>query len=379
MNSAHDKFFRSESTGGLLLLIALMMSLVIANSPFASSFSALLQHSIGSQTITGWINDGLMAVFFLLIGLEIKRELIDGELASVKRAALPIIAAAGGAILPAIIYFLINRNSAAQAGWGIPMATDIAFALAAISLLGSRVPASVRIFLAALAIVDDLIAIIVIAVFYSSGIEFEYLFYSLTVFGLLLVLNRMGVTQLWCYLLPGIFLWYYVHNSGIHATIAGVLTAIAIPSRSSKDPSPLQRLERKLTMPVNFFIMPLFALANTNISITGKSFDVMSAPLGWGILAGLLLGKPAGIFFASWITVKARLGVLPQGVRWAHIVGLGVLGGIGFTMSIFIALLSFSDTRLHEDAKFAILLSSMIAAILGVLILMSVKTKEASR
>jgi NhaA family Na+:H+ antiporter len=361
----------------MLLLGCVVLSLLIANSGLAGPFDRLINHELGFEnayvhlrySVLLWINDGLMAIFFLLVGLEIKRELVEGELSSLKRASLPVLAAFGGAIVPALIFFIFNTGRPTEAGWGIPMATDIAFALAVLSLLGNRVPPSLRIFLSALAIVDDLIAILVIALFYSSGLHTSNLLIAGGIFLLMLIFNRFGVKSLIAYLLPGVFLWYFVHHSGIHATIAGVLTAMTIPTTKDALESPLEKLEHFLTRPVNFIIMPLFAIVNTNIGIRTEMVYELNSAVGMGIIIGLLLGKPIGISLMSWLLVKVRLGTLPRNAGWSHIVGLGLLGGIGFTMSIFIALLSFDDTAMQNESKFAILVASVIAGISGFLTL----------
>lgn len=311
-----------------------------------------------------------MAIFFLLVGLEIKRELVSGGLATPKQAALPILCAFGGAIVPALIYFFINSGQDTMSGWGIPMATDIAFALALLAMLGDRVPASLKVFLAALAIVDDLIAILVIAIFYSTNLEFAYLGYALGIFGLMLLFNKMGIRSLFFYLIPGLFVWYFIHHSGIHATIAGVLTALTIPIRSADDQeSPLVRLEHALLTPVNFLIVPIFALANTAITFTPVMLDGLTSPLGLGIIFGLLIGKPVGIFLMSKTVIKLKLALLPVGASWQHIIGVGLLAGVGFTMAIFIALLSFANPALIAEAKFAILVASFISGTAGYLLL----------
>lgn len=371
---AFKEFFRSKSVGGVVLIACVVLSLLIANSRWGNDFEQLLQKEFG-YSILVWINDGLMAIFFLLIGLEIKRELIEGELSTPKKAMLPVLAAFGGAIIPAVIFFYVNKGTSAVAGWGIPMATDIAFALGIISLLGKKVPSSLKIFLAALAIVDDLIAILVIAIFYSTELRLDYLFYALAVFGLLIVLNRMNVKSLLFYLIPGIFIWYLIHHSGIHATIAGVLTAMTIPTNRGSHQSPLEKLEHHLNKPVNFLIMPLFAIANTNISFANASVDMLSSGLGLGIMIGLIIGKPIGIFLLSFITVRLKWGALPAGAHWGHIVGVGILGGIGFTMSIFISLLSFNDVELQSISKIAVLSASTIAGIAGYIALSLMKNK----
>ncbi len=314
-----------------------------------------------------------MAIFFLLVGLEIKRELVEGELSSLKKAALPVVAALGGMFIPAFIYYLLNKDSSTISGWGIPMATDIAFALAIIAMLGKSIPSSLKIFLAALAIVDDLGAILVIAVFYTDEVHFNYLLMAGGVMVFLIALNFFNVKSLYFYLIPGILLWYLIHHSGIHATIAGVLLALTIPTNISNVPSPLEKLEHLLNGPVNYFIMPLFALANTNITFQKEMIGGLSSPLGMGIIAGLFAGKTIGVTLFSWLAVKFKLGTLPSGSGWKHIVGLGMLAGIGFTMSIFIALLSFDDKMHVTEAKFAILCASVISGLVGFIYLKSIR------
>lgn len=378
------KFFQSGKIGGLLLLICVIISLIIANSSSADGFSSFLLQELGfnigavtvKYSISAWINDGLMAVFFLLVGLEIKRELLEGELSSLEKASLPVLAAFGGMIIPSLIFFFFNKGEATAAGWGIPMATDIAFALAIIAMLGKSVPASLKIFLAALAIADDLGAILVIAVFYTAQIHWSYLLMAGGVFALLLALNYFKVKSLWFYLVPGLFLWYFVHHSGIHATIAGVLLAFTIPTNNTAIESPLEKLEHALTFPVNYLIMPIFALANTNITFQREMVDGLTSPLALGIIAGLFLGKTLGITFFSWFAVKIKLAKLPSGANWKHIIGVGMLAGIGFTMSIFIALLSFNDLYHILEAKFAILCASVISGVIGFIYLKSVDVKK---
>jgi len=379
------RFFQSSSAGGILLLVCVALSLAIANTGLADGFAGLLDSPVGFEAgglhlrypILLWINDGLMAVFFLLVGLEIKREVVEGELSSIRHASLPVLAAVGGVALPALIYALFNAGGEASKGWGIPMATDIAFALGILSLLGSRVPAGLKIFLAALAIVDDLIAILVIAIFYSAELDFGYLGYAGAVFLLLLAFNLMGVKNLFFYIIPGIAMWYLIHHSGIHATIAGVLTAITLPTNEEDYDSPLEKLEHALTRPVNFVIMPIFAVANTNITFEDGMVAGLSGSLGLGILLGLFLGKPAGIFLMSWLSVRLKISQLPEGTKWPHVLGLGLLGGIGFTMSIFIALLSFSNSLQQNEAKFAILAASLLSGIAGYLLLSLYNKKKA--
>ncbi|WP_306551742.1 Na+/H+ antiporter NhaA [Daejeonella sp.] len=377
-------FLKSEQIGGVILIICVIVSLIIANSNLGAAFENLLSTKIGFSSlaiplefsVSLWINDGLMAIFFLLVGLEIKREIIEGELSSPQKAAMPIFAALGGMIFPASIYALINSNTPTIDGWGIPMATDIAFALGVISLLGKRVPSSLKIFLAALAIADDLGAILVIAIFYTNELHWMQLLYSAGILIALIALNRFGIKKLIYYIIPGFFLWYFVHHSGIHATIAGVLIALTIPTNTVKEESPLEKLEHLLVRPVNFLIMPIFALANTNIRFENKMIDGLSSPLGLGIICGLALGKPIGVSLFSWLSVKLGMAKLPNKVNWKHIFGLGLLAGIGFTMSVFIALLSFSTIEYQIQAKFAILVSSVLAGISGYVFLSSLNHKK---
>jgi NhaA family Na+:H+ antiporter len=371
------RFFRSEQIGGFILLICVAISLMIANTPAKDAFINFLEIKLGfgpvNYSILAWINDALMAIFFLLVGLEIKRELLEGELSSVKSAALPVIAALGGMLVPALIYVFFNKGEASASGWGIPMATDIAFALAIIAMLGKSVPTSLKIFLAALAIVDDLGAILVIAIFYTHQIHFEYLAMAGGILVLLGLMNYFGVKKLVFYLIPGIFLWYFIHHSGIHATIAGVLLAFTIPTNETEVESPLEKLEHFLTTPVNYIIMPIFALANTNITFQREMLSGLLSPLGLGVIVGLFAGKTIGVSFFSWLAVKLKWANLPTGVGWKHVLGLGMLAGIGFTMSIFIALLSFSDALHISEAKFAILTASILSGVVGFVFLKSVK------
>lgn len=382
------EFLKSGSLGGIILIACVILSLGIANSSLGDGFEALLQTQIGFATesvslrypILLWINDGLMAIFFLLVGLEIKRELIEGELSSFKKASLPVFAALGGVLVPAAIYTLLNKGTATAPGWGIPMATDIAFALAVVTMLGKKVPASLKIFLAALAIVDDLMAILVIAVFYSSDLHYIYLLYAGGIFLLLLVLNKAGVKSLAAYLIPGVFIWYFVHHSGIHATIAGVLTAMAIPTTPDSKESPLEKLEHVLVNPVNFVIMPLFALANTNIRFEPEMIGGLTTTLGLGIILGLVIGKPLGITLLSLLAVKSGICTMPDRARWSQIIGVGMLGGIGFTMSVFIALLSFPGQHLIlSEAKFSILCGSILSGILGYVVLSQISRRSSDK
>lgn len=364
-------FIESEKAGGLILLACTILSLTIANSSWGDAYmhfwhSAVPIHSLNlSLTIEQWINDGLMTIFFLLVGLEIEREIYVGELNNRKAAALPVAGAVGGMILPAAIYYWINSGTDTQSGYGIPMATDIAFALGMLSLLGKRVPYSLKVFLTALAIIDDLGAILVIAVFYNSGINWVYLGGAAGIFGGLLLLNRLRVHKLVFYLIPGLVLWYFMMQSGVHATLAGVLLAFAIPFGKNDDTNISYQLQHWLHKPVAFVILPLFALANTGIVLNAEWHTRLGNPNAIGIMAGLVLGKPLGIFLACWLLTKIRWGALPKNITWKAIFGAGLLGGIGFTMSIFIANLAFRDVEVIQLSKLAILVASATAAVLG--------------
>lgn len=377
------KFFNNSQSSGIILIFCVLISLLIANSAAAENFQHFLDQEVGTHLfgleypVSIWINDGLMAIFFLLVGLEIKRELIEGELSSFKNASLPIFAAVGGMLIPAVIYSIFNTGTEYSNGWGIPMATDIAFSLAIISMLGKKIPNSIKIFLAALAIVDDLGAILVIAIFYTEQIHWSYLLLSFGVTVLLFILNFLKVTKTIFYIIPGLFLWYFLHHSGIHATIAGVVLAFSIPTNASNvEISPLEKLEHQLHIPVSFLIMPIFALTNTNITFSSEMVAGVTSTLGLGIICGLVLGKLIGINLFSLIAIKLKLSTLPQNSNWLQMIGVGLLAGIGFTMSIFIALLSFKEEiPIQDEAKFAILIASFIAAIAGFTIL-SISSKE---
>ncbi|MFP3594646.1 Na+/H+ antiporter NhaA [Chryseobacterium sp. SIMBA_038] len=379
------KFFNNSQSSGIILIFCVLVSLLIANSSAGEGFQHFLDNEIGldlfhlKYPVSIWINDGLMAIFFLLVGLEIKREMVEGELSSFKNASLPIFAAIGGMAVPAGIYSIFNAGTPYANGWGIPMATDIAFSLAIISMLGSKIPNSIKIFLAALAIVDDLGAILVIAIFYTEQIHWTYLLLSFGVTALLFLLNFLKVTKIYFYIIPGVFLWYFLHHSGIHATIAGVLLAFSIPTNASNVKiSPLEKLEHTLHFPVSFLIMPIFALTNTNIAFNNGMIEGLTSTLGLGIIGGLIIGKLVGINLFSLIAIKFKLSSLPQNSSWTQMIGVGFLAGIGFTMSIFIALLSFKgEIEIQDQAKFAILIASFLAAFLGYLILnLGSKKKE---
>ncbi|HLP40446.1 MAG TPA: Na+/H+ antiporter NhaA [Fibrobacteria bacterium] len=411
-------FFQTSSASGVTLIFCMVLAMAWANSPWRHGYHLFhvldIEFRLGgagvSKSLAHWINDGLMAVFFLLVGLEIKREVLAGELARLKQAALPIAGAVGGMLVPALIYSAFNRGGPAAAGWGIPMATDIAFALGVLSLLGNRVPMGLKVFLAALAIIDDLGAVLVIAFFYTSAIDWAALGAAAVLVLALVTMGRAGVRRSGPFLLVGLFLWAAFLRSGVHATIAGVVLAFCIPARSrlpedafpglvdsilarfksasgkawtpilneervdaihdleraAEDVEPtLQRLERHLHPYVSFVILPLFAVANAGVEVHPATVASLLEPVGLGVSLGLLLGKPVGILLFSWLAVAARLGELPAGVRWSGMVGCAILGGIGFTMSIFIAGLGLGEGALLDQAKLAILCASTLSGLLG--------------
>lgn len=359
------EFLESEKSTGIILIGCTIVSLILANSAIGPSYTGIWETQFSGHSIEHWINDGLMAIFFLLIGLELEREIYIGELSKIKNATLPIFAAIGGIVVPAVIYTIFNYGTPEQSGSGIPMATDIAFALGILSILGKRVPNALKVFLAALAIIDDLGAIIIIAVFYTETLMFTNLMYALGIFAFLLVLNRLKVRNLIPYLISGVFMWYFMLLSGVHATVAGVLLAFAIPFGNGDKKSTSYILQHFLHKPVSFIILPIFALANTAIVLSGELGDILSHNYSLGISTGLIVGKPLGIFLGTFIAFKLGLGKLPSKLKWSHIFGVGLLGGIGFTMSIFITLLAFDNATIINNAKLVILLSSLVAGSLG--------------
>lgn len=371
------EFLKSEQASGVILILCTITSVALANSPIGNGYLEFWHSKIGfelgdftlKQSVEHWINDGMMVIFFLLIGLEIERELYTGELSSLKKASLPMLAAVGGMAFPALFHFLFNRGAETQNGMGIPMATDIAFALGVLALLSSKIPSSLKVFLAALAIVDDLGAIAVIALFYTKGISILHLSLALGIFVGLLVLNRLKVHVLWAYLIPGLFMWYFMLESGVHATVTGVLLAFALPYGDGSESSPSYRLQHVLHQPVAFFIVPLFALANTGILLSGGWLQGLTNSNSLGIFFGLFLGKPIGITLLCLAAVRLGISRLPDDLSWFHIIGAGFLAGIGFTMSIFITLLAFSDQSYIQASKIAILLTSLLAGITGYIIL----------
>lgn len=358
-------FFESEKTGGFILIFCTILSLLIANSSLQTGYIHFWHIEIAGDSFQHWINDGLMTLFFLLIGLELEREIYFGELSKFKDAALPIFAAIGGMLAPAGLFLLLNYGTSGQAGAGIPMATDIAFALGILSLLGNRVPSNLKVFLTAVAVADDLGAILIIAIFYTNNLSLFNLFIALGIYAILLILKFKKVNNLIFYLAGGIAMWYFMLHSGIHATITGVLIAFAIPNGKGDERSPSHVAEKLLHKPVAFFILPLFALANTSITFGMNWASGLIQSNSVGIIAGLVIGKPLGILLFSFIGVASGICVLPQELKWKYIVGAGCLAGIGFTMSIFITLLAFQDAVMIDNSKIAVLFASFISAIIG--------------
>jgi len=377
------RFLDSESAGGIVLMAAAALALIVANSPFSKAYFDALHFYIGPLSLSHWINDGLMAIFFFLVGLEIKREFLDGQLASWPNRILPGIAAAGGVIVPALIFVAFNYDDPEKVhGWAVPSATDIAFALGVLSLLGSRVPSSLKVFLATLAILDDLAAVIIIAIFYTAEISMPYLGAAFATAAVLFAMNRMGVSRLLPYLIGAALLWFLVFNSGVHATVAGVVAALMIPLKPAKAKpddmsSPLHTLEHALAKPVAFFIVPVFGFANAGISFTGMTPSIIFDTLPLGIMLGLFVGKQIGVFGAAWLAIKTGFAQKPMGASWAQLYGVAILCGIGFTMSIFIGLLSYPSELLQAETKIGVLTGSALSAICGyVLLRMLAKPKK---
>lgn len=370
VTQVYKDFFESEKLGGLILLVCTITSLLLANSAFGESYHHFWLNEFSGKSIEYWINDGLMTIFFLLIGLELEREIYQGELSNIKDALLPIFAAIGGMAIPAGIYLAFNFNTVTQSGAGIPMATDIAFAIGILSLLGNRVPLSLKIFLTALAVIDDLGAILIIAIFYTKTILWSNLVMALGLFVFLYVLGKyFKVKYLLPYLIGGIFMWYFMLHSGVHATITGVLLAFAIPFGNGGTKSTSYILQHILHKPVAFIILPIFALANTAIVMNGNLAEVVTENYSLGVALGLVVGKPLGIFILTFLVVKIGWCQLPSDMNWKSILGVGFLGGIGFTMSIFITLLAFDNPIIINNTKLIIVLSSLIAGVFGFLFL----------
>ena len=362
-------FSNSEKSGGITLIACTIISMVLANSAFGNNYTHFWHSILGEQSIEYWINDGLMTIFFLLIGLELEREIYIGELSKIKEALFPIFGALGGMIIPAVIYLLLNFGTSTQSGAGIPMATDIAFALGILSLLGNKVPTSLKVFLTALAVIDDLGAILVIAIFYTKSIIWLNLFIAIGILTALFALNRLKIRNLIPYLIGGIAMWYFMLNSGVHATITGVLLAFAIPFGNGDKKSTSYILQHFLHKPVAFIILPLFALANTAIMVNTDLSEIISQKFSLGISLGLVIGKPLGIVLFSFLAVTFGICKLPYDLNWKSIIGVGFLGGIGFTMSIFITLLALDDLELQNSSKITILIASIIAALIGFILL----------
>lgn len=363
-----NEFFDSEKSSGVLLIICTAISLVISNSPIRADYLNLWQTPIGGLSLEHWINNALMAIFFLLIGLELEREIYVGELSNFKNALLPIFAAIGGIIAPALIHFSLNTGTPTQAGIGIPTATDIAFALGVLAILGNRIPASLKVFIVAFAVIDDLGAIVIIAAFYTAQLSIWYLAGAMVVWFLLVALNRLRVISLLPYLLGGALMWFLMHKSGIHATISGVMLAFAIPFSAKDDASPSHKLELFLHKPVAFIILPIFALANTGVLVGADWMQNLTSMNSLGITAGLIVGKPLGVTLLCFVAVASGICRLPSDLNWRYVFGAGVLGGIGFTMSIFFTNLAFAgNTAAINDSKMAILIASLTAGALGFL------------
>ena len=374
-------FFKLEAASGLLLLISAIIALIISNSNFSSLYFEILEsyffvgiNNFGIElSVLHWINDALMAIFFFFVTLEIKREFLQGELSNRKQALLPIIAAIGGMLVPALLYIYINfQNSETLNGWAIPSATDIAFSLGVLSLLGSRVPISLKVFLTALAIIDDLGAIVIIAFFYSGDLDIYYLALLLITFFVLFILNKANIKKIFPYLILGLVLWFFTHESGIHATISGVLLAIAIPHRKKeKDFSLLLKIEHSISPYVAFGIMPLFALANAGVSLNGINLNSLLSPVPLGILLGLFLGKQIGVFLFSIISIKLKIAKMPNNSNWLSLYGVGILTGIGFTMSLFIGNLAFvENTQYISGVKIGVLAGSLLSTLFGYFLLL---------
>jgi len=380
-------FFKLEAASGLLLIAAAIIALILSNSNFSEIYFSLLNTHIKigfnefnlDLSVVHWINDVLMAIFFFVVTLEIKREFLQGELSKPKQAMLPIIGAVGGMVLPALIYIIINFNGVGTLkGWAIPSATDIAFSIGVLSLLGSRIPISLKFFLMALAIIDDLGAIIIIAVFYSAELQYSYLFMMFFSFVVLIFLNKLGIKKFLPYFFTGLFLWHFTHGSGIHSTISGVLVALTIPHRNhEKDFSLLLKIEHMLSPYVAFGIMPLFALANAGVSLDGFSMNTIMYPVSLGILCGLFFGKQLGVFLFCFISVKLKIAEMPSNSSWIKLYGVAILTGIGFTMSLFVGNLAFvNDVQYVDGVKIGVLAGSLLSTLVGYFLLLIVTKKK---
>lgn len=380
------EFLEGEASGGIVLMFSAALALVVANSPLSDAYFRVLHAELGPLSLSHWTNDALMALFFLLVGLEIKREMLDGQLATWGRRILPGLCAAGGMVVPAVIYIAFNASSPETLrGWAIPTATDIAFALGVLSLLGDRVPPSLKIFLTALAIIDDLGAVLIIALFYSADLSLWDLGAAACILAALIVLNRRGIGSLLPYLILGVLLWIFVYRSGIHATLAGVALALTIPLRTVPGQldnlvaSPLHRLEHSLDLAVPFLVVPIFGFVNAGVSFAGMDLGTLTQPLTLGIAVGLVVGKFCGVFSSAAIAIRLGIVDMPADASWRQLCGVAILCGVGFTMSLFIGLLAFENSEgLQEEVKLGILVGSILAAILGSLVLMPARAKGAS-
>ncbi|MBB3149228.1 NhaA family Na+:H+ antiporter [Phyllobacterium trifolii] len=364
-------FIESEASGGIMLMVVAALALIVANSSLRGGYFAFFRTDVGGLSILHWVNDGLMAMFFLLVGLEIKREMVCGQLSNWSRRALPGFAALGGMIVPALIFLALNEGETLR-GWAIPSATDIAFSLGVLSLLGSRVPLSLKIFLTALAIIDDLGAVMIIALFYSGGMSIPAVAGAAAVFAILIAMNLLGVVRIWTYLILGLILWILVFKSGIHATIAGVLLALAIPMRGEKGRSdaPLVKLEHAIQPWVVFLIVPIFGFANAGVSFGNVSLSNLADPVPLGVAAGLFIGKQIGVFSFAWLAIKLRWAERPAGASWLQLYGVAILCGIGFTMSLFIGLLAYASSPLLQDeTKLGVFFGSLLSAVCGAILL----------
>jgi Na+:H+ antiporter, NhaA family len=360
-------FFKHESASGVILIIITIFTMITVNFILQDRYLGFWKTDFLGKPLDFWVNDVLMTFFFLLVGFEIEREVYVGELANLKQALLPIIAAIGGMIVPALIYISFNYTSGSISGFGIPMATDIAFSLTILAILTSRIPSSLKVFLTALAIIDDLGAIIIIAIFYTKSFSFLYLVFAILLFLLMVLFNRKKLFNLLFYFIPGIAMWICIYKSGIHPTIAGVLLALVIPFGKGDEKSPSYKLQLKLHTPVAYFILPVFAIVNTGILLTASDFKFLLSTGSLGIVFGLIIGKPLGIFLFSWLGVKTKICYLFENLKWKHIIGAGIIAGIGFTMSMFIGLLAFNNPLDIKISKLSILIASFIAAVLGFL------------
>jgi len=376
LSKLYNEFFKSESSSGIILIIITVSTLFTVNFILKEQYLGFWDTLFFQKPLLFWVNDVLMTFFFLLIGFEIEREIYIGELSSVKKALLPLFAALGGMIVPALIYVSINYNSVSISGFGIPMATDIAFSLTIIAIIASRIPSSLKIFLTALAIIDDIGAILIIAIFYTKGFSFLYLSIAVAIFLLLVVFNRRKIKNLLFYFVPAIFMWICIYKSGIHPTVTGILLAFVIPFGNGDEKSVSYKLQHKLHTPVAYIILPIFAIANTGILINSSDFVHLLSLNSLGIIFGLVIGKPLGVSLFSWLAVKLKFCTLFENLKMKHVLGAGMVAGIGFTMSIFIALLAFEDAELIKISKLSIIVASMLAAVFSMLFFVATNKKK---